>query len=357
MGTYLDNTLLVDFQDREASNEKFEANYGMLNLVNDSTKSVDYISPSVKQLFATSSNARNAKIPVLKDQSVVVNATPGFANIPVNLGDTDTYYFTAYDIFSGFRYLPATFEENQVDKQWYFDNVLRNVLKACAEKADDVIETNLESRKTQVLNFATQISQGDGTFTFDAGTDTLQISKAAQKDTMFPNLEQLMIANQLGGNYRIVTSPAGLVVGDIEAMKYRENNSKNINFGLLSEDRRYISNQLATSANFNGFMVRDGDFGVYPNFPYDFRNGSIAPGKEWSVSPVKLPYMNMQANVFINNEATDATAMVSPGDRTDLTMTVFQEMALWFRFYVVYRYNSDLTTRQNGVVKLLGQTS
>jgi hypothetical protein len=49
--------------------------------------------------------------------------------------------------------------------------------------------------------------------------------------------------------------------------------------------------------------------------------------------------------------------MVSPGDRTDLTMTVFQEMALWFRFYVVYRYNSDLTTRQNGVVKLLGQTS
>lgn len=356
---YLDNTVLSDFQAREATNEKFEANYGMLNLAKDSTSSVDYVPPSVQEMLATSSNARNAKIPVLKDQTVTVTTTPGFENIPVNLGETDTYYFTAYDVFSGFRYFPASFAENQVDKQWYFDNVLRNVLKACANTADDIIETNLESRKTQVLGYTTQISQGDGTFTFDAGTDTLQISKAAQKDTMFTYLKQLMIANQLGGNYRIVTSPGGLLVSEVEAAKYGANNTKDLMWSqsAVPMDRRYISDQISTSANFNGFFVKDGDIGLYENFPYDFRNGTEVAGKKWSISDVELPYMRMRANVYVNNEATDATALVTPGSRTDLKMTVFQEMALWFRFYVVYRYNSDLTTRQNGIVKLLGQTA
>lgn len=356
---YLDNTLLNDFQAREAANEKFDANYGMLDLAKDSTASVDYVSPSVQAQLATSSNARNSKIPVLKDQTVTVNSTPGFTNIPINLGETDSYYFTAYDVFSGFRYFPASFAENQVDKQWYFDNVLKNVLKACAVTTDEILETVLESRKTQVLGFTSQISQGDGSFTFDAATNTLQISKDAQKDTMFTYLKQLMIANQLGGNYRIVTSPGGLLVSEVEAAKYGMDNSKNLLFSqsAVPMDRRYTSDQIATSANFNGFFVRDGDIGIYENFPYDFRNGTEVAGKKWSISDVELPYMRMRANVYVNNEATDATALVTPGNRTDLKMTVFQEMALWFRFYVVYRYNSAIGTRQNGIVKLLGQTS
>jgi len=354
---FLDATVLNDFQAREAINEKREANYGMLNLAKDSTASVDYVPPSIQEMLATSSNARNAKIPVLKDQTVTVNTTPGFANIPINLGETDSYYFTAYDVFSGFRFFPATHAENQVDAMWYFDQVMRNVLKACAASTDDIVETVLEARKTQALDYATQISQGEGTFTFDAGTDILTISKAAQKDTMFPNLEQLMIANQLGGNYRIATSPAGLVVGDIEAMKYREANSKNLNFGLLAADRRYISDQIATSANFNGFLVRDGAVGLYSNYPWDFRNGTKLAGKEWSISDVELPYMKMQANVYTNTEATDLTALVTPGTRTDLKMTHFEEMALWFRFYVVYRYNSAIATRPQDIVKLIGATA
>jgi hypothetical protein len=38
-------------------------------------------------------------------------------------------------------------------------------------------------------------------------------------------------------------------------------------------------------------------------------------------------------------------------------MTHFEEMALWFRFYVVYRYNSDLSARANDIVKLVGATT
>jgi len=138
---YLDSSVLNDFQAREAVNEKREANYGMLNLAKDSTPFVDYVPPSVQQILNTVSASRLAKIPVLKDQTVTVTTTPGFSNIPVNMGESDTYYFTAYDVFSGFRLYPASFENNQIDAGWYRDNIIRNVLKACAASSDDIIET------------------------------------------------------------------------------------------------------------------------------------------------------------------------------------------------------------------------
>lgn len=357
---YLDNSVLNDFQAREAVNEKREANYGMLNLATDSTPAVDYVPPSVQQLLNTVSASRLAKIPVLKDQTVTVTTIPGFSNIPVNMGESDTYYFTAYNVFSGFRLYPASFENNQIDAGWYRDNIIRNVLKGCAAYSDDIIETVLEARKTQALSYAAQVSQGDGTFTFQTATDLLDINKAAQKDTMFTYLNELMRANQMPGNYRIVTSPGGLLVSQVEAAKYGANNTKDILWSqsAVPMDRRYVSDQLSPgSDNFTGFFVRDGGIGIYENFPWDFRNGTMFGGKEWMISDVKLPYMNMRANVYINKEATEATSIVSPNTDTNLMMTHFEEMALWFRFYVVYRYNSDLTTRPNDILKIKGLTT
>lgn len=356
---YLSSTVLNDFQATQSSNEKFIANYGMIDLAKDSTPFVDYIPPSVREMMTTLSGARNAQLPVLKDQQVTVTTVPGFSNIPVNLGESDKYSFTAFDVFSGFREYPASFENNQMDGEWYRNNIMGNVLQAMAVEIDNVIETQLEARKTQVLNYTTQISQGDGVYNFDGGTDTLQIAKAAQKETMFYNLTQLMVANQLPGNYRIVTSPAGLVSNDVSSGLYGENNSKNLEWqqAFMPNAQRYISDQISTSANFNGFLVRDGDIGLVENFPWDFRNGTMFAGKEWSITDVELPFTKMRANVYVNNEATEANSIITPSTDTNLTMTHFREMAIWHRFYVVYRYNSDLSTRQNGIVKLLGQTS
>lgn len=357
---YLDATVLNDFQAKEATNEKFDANYGMIDLAKDSGQAIDYIPPSVKDMMNKMSASRDAKLPVLKDQTVTVTTTPGFSNIPINQGETDAYSFTAFDVFSGFRLYPASFENNQLgDGAWYRDQIIRNVLKACAVTVEEIIETQLEARKTQALGFTTQISQGDGVFTFNAGTDTLEIAKAAQKDTMFYNLTQLMIANQLPGTYRTVNSPGGLVVNNAEALKFREANSKNLNWqqAFMPEGNRYISDQISTAANFNGFMVRDGDIGLIENFPWDFRNGTNFAGKQWSVSDVELPFVRMRANVYTNSEATEANSIITPNTDTNLTMTHFEEMALWFRFYVPYRYNSAITTRQNGIVKLTGLTT
>jgi hypothetical protein len=357
---YLTNTILNDFQAREAQNEKREANYGMLDMAKDCTMHVDYIPPSVRDQLSTISASRLAKIPAMKDQSVTVTTTPGFSNIPVNIGESDTYYFTAYDVFSGFRLFPASYENNQIDGEWWREQTLRNVLKAMAVAKDDIIETVLEARKTQVLAYGTQVSQGEGTFAFDSNTDTLNINKAAQKDTMFVYLNELMRANLLGGDYRIVTSPGGLLASSVEAAKYQQNQDKQLMWAqsALPQDRRYISNQLSPgSDNFTGFICRDGACGIYENWPWDFRNGTEFAGKKWSITDVEMPYIKSRPNIFINTVATEATSIISPSTDSNLIMTHFEEMAIWDRFYVVYRYNSDLATRANDIVKIKGLTS
>ena len=358
---FLDLTLLNDFQATEATNEKFESSYGMLDLAKDSTPFADYVPPSVQALLRTNSASRLANIPVLKDQTVTVSTTPGFANIPINLGETANYYFTAYDVFSGFRLYPAAHENNQTDQSWYAQQIMRNVLQAMAASIDTIVGTVMNSRKTQVLNFTDQASLGGGSFNFDADTDVLEIDKAAQLEAMWTRLKALMKANHLPGNYRIVTSPAGLVPNVVEAAKYRDNQAVQLLWAQsdMPMDRRYESDQLSSTENFDGYLCRDGSIGLFENFPYDFRNGTRIGGKEWSISDTMLPYTKMQANVYINSEATDATALVAAGANSglrdsNLTMTHFEEMALWHRFYIVYRYNSSIASRQNDIVKIRG---
>lgn len=356
---FLDLTVLNDFQAREATNEKFEANYGMIDLALASGQSIDYIPPSVKQLLATISGSRDAQIPALKDQTVTVNATPGFANIPTNYAESALFNYTAVDVFSGFRFFPAAHENNQIDAAWYRDQVLRNVLKGMAVYIDDLIEVVLEARKTQVCAYVAQVSQGGGAFTFNAGTDTVEIAKAAVNETMFWNLVNLAQANQVGGPYRIVTSPGGLVAAQTQSRLYGAGNEKNLEWNetVIPPDRRYTSDQLAAGSDiFNGFFVRDGDIGLIENFPYDFRMGTEISGKKWSMTDVALPYTKMRANVFINTEATEATSIISPNTDTNLKMTTFEEMAIWHRFFIPYRYNSAIASRAQGIMKLSGKT-
>lgn len=357
---FIDDTVLNDFQSTLPSNEKLIGNYGITDLAKDSTPFADYMPPSVVALLNSVSASRSAQIPVIKDQTVTVGTVPGFANIPINLGETANYFFTAFNVFSGFRITPAAFENNQLDAAFYRDNILKNVLQAMAVAKDDIIEAVLETRKTQVLGFGTQVSQGDGTFTFSEGTDTLTINKAGQKDTMFTYLQELMRANKLPGDYRIVTSPAGLIVGEVEAAKFRENQSKQLLWSqsAMPADRRYVTNQISPSSDvFKGFLVRDGDIGTISNFPFDFRNGTDLSTKKWGVTDVEMPFVRSRLNTFINTEATESTSLVSPNTDSNLIMTSFEELALWDRFYIIFRYNSDLTSRVNGIVKLVGATT
>ena len=65
----------------------------------------------------------------------------------------------------------------------------------------------------------------------------------------------------------------------------------------------------------------------------------------------------MRANIYTNSEATDATALITSGSDSNLIMSHFEEMAVWVRFYVVYRYNSDIANRVNDILKITGSTA
>lgn len=356
---YINATLWNDLQLSQATNEKRFAELGMIDAVKASTGSVDYIPPSEKEKMSSLSSLRQMQIPVIKDQTVTVVTTPGFAQIPSNLPETANYAFTAYDVFSGFRHYPAAHDNNQVDSDYQREQVMKNVAYGMGNTIETILATQLEARKTQQLGHTIPVSQGDGTFSFSTATDTLTVNKAAQKETMFANLDALMSANELGGNYRIVTSRAGLAVQKSEMLKYGMNNEKNLAaLGFLGADRLHETGNLSAGSDvFSGYFLRDGSIGMYENYPFDFRNGTKIAGREWSISDVEIPYTRMRANIYTNKEATDATALITSGADSNLIMSHFEEMAVWIRFYVVYRYNSDLANRPNDIVKIVGATT
>lgn len=356
---FINATLWNDLQVSNATNEKRFSELGIIDAVKASTGSVDYVPPSAQQAMRELSSLRDIEIPVIKDQTVVVNATPGFTHIPSNLPESDKYFFQAYDVFSGFRHYPAANANNMIDSDFQRMAVMNNVAYAMGNTVESILSTQLEARKTQLLNFTTQVSQGDGTFVFDGGTDKLNISKAAQKETMFYNLQALLEANELPGGYRIVTNRGGLAVQRSEAAKYGSNNEKNLQaLGFLDSTRIHETGNISAGSDiFNGYFLRDGSIGVYENFPWDFRNGTRIAGREWNISDVELPHVKMRANIYTNSQATDATSLITAGTDSNLIMSHFEEMAIWVRFYVVYRYNSSLSTRANDIVKITGLTS
>ena len=355
---FLNGTLLNDLQSEQATNEKYFSPLGVIDAVKASTSSANYIPPTVRENLSSISGLRNAEIPVIKDQSITVLTTPGFEYIPSNLPESDKYWFQPYDVFSGMRHYPAANDNNMIDSEFQSREVLKNVLYAMGNTVEGILLTQLSARKTQKLGFTEQVSATTGDYAFDETPDRLDIKKAAQEETMFYSLEALMAANEVGGSYRIVTNRAGLARQKAEALKYGASNDKNLQaLGFFGADRMYESGNISTSAKFDGYLLRDGSIGVFENFPSDFRKGIEFAGKKWAVSDMDLPFVNMRANIYTDTNATNATSLITSGTDSNLIMTHFEEMGIWVRFYVVYRYNSDLSTRVNDIVSVRGLTT
>lgn len=356
----LDATQWLDLQSTNPTSESRYAELGVLDAVKASTPATqEYIRPSDAAALSSLSNLRDLQLPVIKEYTPTVVTTPGFSMIPSNLQETDQYTFVAYDVFSGMRHYPASFRNNAVDENFAIRENMRRISYEMGKTIEGILLTNLSTRKSQVLANTAQFSVGSGTYTFDAGTDTLQVNKAAQDETMFFSLKGLMASNELDGNFRIVTNRGGLARQKAEIAKYGMYNSKNIeNMGFFQEGYMHESGQISAGSDiFNGYLLRDGSIGVYENFPYDFAMGTNFAGKSWSVSDTEIENVKMRCNIYVNNEATDATSIITTGNDINLKMTHFQETAIWARFYVVYRYNSAIGSRAQDIVKVQGLTT
>lgn len=356
--SFINSTLLNELQGTNLTSEMRFSQLGYVDLAADSTPFVDYILPEQIQAMNTLSSLRDQKFPIIKDMEVTVVETPGFNYIPSNQEESDKYGFSAVDVFSGFRHYPAAYANNMVGGKQAAMIKLNKICYEMGKIVESKISTIMEARKTQVLPYGTtEVSQGDGTFTFSTVTDTLSVSKAAQKETMFFNLTSLLEANEMPGQYRIVTQRAGLAVQKAEQLKYSVANDKNLAaLGMFPLSNMYESGNLTVGNDdvFTGFVVRDGAIGLVENFPYDFVNGTEIGGMKWSISDMELPYCRMRGNIYTNKEAVNGSALITSGNDTNLTMTHFEEMGIWLRFYIVYRYNSNLAGKANDIVKIVG---
>lgn len=352
----LNATDLNDLQPSGGIDEKRYSSRGLVDLAADSTQSVDFIPPSVMERMRTIGSQRSIQNPAINDQTPTVVTTPGFSFIPSNLPTSAQYTFTAVDVFSGMRFFPSTYAENSIDAEWEKKRRMKNILYQMAVTKESLISSVLETIKTQTLNGLPQVNGASaGTFTFSS--DVLTADLAAQTDTMFTNIEQLYSINEIPGDIRYVTNRGGLHPQIVSALKYGAGNDKNLQaLGLPDPTRYYETTSIAAGSDiFNGFAVRDGAIGLVSNHPYSFSQGiTLANGKEWSVSDMEMEYTRSRLNVFVNQDASDNNSIVASSNST---MDHFQEMALWDRFYIVYPYNSDRSTRVGDVIKISGAAS
>lgn len=355
--SYLSDTVWLDLQGSNAISEARFAPLGVVNIVADSSPMVDWLLPSQIDKLNTISSLRELQLPTIIDDTVTVGTIAGFDYIPDNLPTTAQYTMSPYDIFSGFRFHESHYANNAVDAEFVRNERMLKIAYAMAQKKEEILLTVLEANKTQVLSHTTPLNQGAGTYTFSTVSDTLTVSKAAQIGTMYYKLNNLMSANELGGEYGIVTSRGGMVEQIAQQLLYGAGNQENKQaLGMFPLNNIYESSSISAGSDvFSGFLVRKGDIGLVSNFPYDFVKGTVIGGMTWKVSDVELPFLRSRCNIYVNTEATNSSSMVA-GD-SNAIMTYFEEMAIWDRFYVPVRQNSSLSTRANGIVKIVGATS
>ena len=356
---YLDATLLVKYQQELAQSESRRSPLGIIDLVKASTPFCDYISPDLITQMAQFSSDRPFTIPTILNQTPTVVTTPGFSFIPDNLTESAEYTFTMYDVFSGFRHYPSLYANNIIKADFDLQTKMTNVLYAMANTVEGIYSTTLEAQKSQIMDYLEQVNHnsGGGTYAF-TGADILTVDEAAQQATMFAPLDALMEANEIGGNYAVVTSPAGLVAQKLEALNFGAANDKNIQaWGMLPAEDMHNSHNISTSAVFDGFYVRKGAIGAYPNFPYDFRTGTTVGDAKWSISDMEMPFIKERVNVYTDTFKADASSLTASGTDTNTLMSHGEEMGLWYRFVLVYRPNARLTTITNDIVKIQGLTT
>lgn len=349
---YLSEVTLNDVQVKGAHDAAKYGKFGLNEIASMGAGDVDYLMPEALDQLRTIGSNINVDSLVLKDQVVEVRTAASF-DIPSNLADYTKIRYTPYDLFSGIKIFPSTYKGSMANMEKDVQTRILRVMRDMGKAKEGILQTILEANKTQVLNYTTQASQNDGTYSFAA--NTLSISKAAQQSNMFFMLQNLMESNEEGGNYDIATSPMGIISSIVAGNQNGANNAKNYGWDNVPASSVFESNQIdAASDNFNGWFIKKGALATIDNHPYDFQMNTQIGEMKWSVSDVEMPFVNSRPNIFINKGATNSQSLVSSSDNI---MASFEEMGFWVRFYVVTPYNEDASTIVNPIVKLKGLTS
>lgn len=347
MATYLDETHLAKFQDSQVQTEVKIGEFGLIEQAQNLNAQAAWLSSAARATMSTIFD-RDWEIPAIKDNAITILSEESF-DIPVNQSTSEMVTATKITMFTGFRWNPSTFLNNVVGEEEYKADMYNKIFKAFALTKEAYIQTKFEALKTQQL----AISGGDG-ITFDTGTDTMKITKAAQTDTMALDIRTILGENNLGNDYSL---SAGYGLGRVinQLTKYGAANDKNLQ--VLGLPNIHYSNQITKAGgdNWTGFLATPGAIAMVENHLPDFILNRNIKGKQFGITSRPVPYLNERIMMFQNEDTADVSG--TGAYASELKMSYYKEEGFISKFFVIGQYNSDIANRVNNIIKINGLSS
>lgn len=330
---------------------EYQNEHGLIRFAEAETNDAMWLTPSMRDNIAKARN-RTVYIPAIKPGSITVETTPSF-NIPLNYSDTEKKSVTIYTLFSGFNYNPYDFRDNAIKEAEYVAAKMREIDEAMADSKSDIIETFLNTNRTQVLSGAANVGLTTGDFNFNTSTDLLEIKLAAQRDVMFADMKTIFRTNKRKADLRYVASPEMETVLT-QLAKYGLYNEKNIqNQGLLPEV--FYDHNIDNSVRFTGFATVKGSMAMVTNVLDEYVNGELTGnGWKFSVSDMAMPMLGIAPMMLTRRNSSDNSSF---GNDAAGNTSVKQEIGILHRFGLISSYNDDLTTKVADKVKITGLNS
>ncbi len=346
--SYIDETALATWQDSEKVQTELKAvNHGLIKQAKSLDAGASWLGKNVRDKLSTIFN-QTFEIPALKEEVISILSEETF-DIPVNASTSDTFTATKVKMFTGYKYYPSTFKNNLITEQEYKNNKYNEMFKAMAKQKESYIQTKFEAIKTQALAVV-----GSTGYTFDASTDSLKITKAAQTDTLALDLQSVLGQNDLNGGYSL-SSGYGLQFVLNQITKYGAANDKNLQAGLFPNI--FYSNQITKEAgdNWTGWLAMDGAMAMVESHLPDFIDNVNVGTAQFGVTTRPVPFLDERIMMYQNTALADASTVGTKS--TELIMSHSKEEGFFSTFFLIGNYNSDITTRVNNVIKIDGLSS
>lgn len=344
--TYIIDTLLAKYQDKVFQKEIRIPNYGLIKTFKEQTPQLPYLTPAladhIKKL-----ESRTTELPAFKEQTIITSSSESYI-IPSNLSESAVQSISLVTIFAGFRQYPELFVNNLASKEADFMKRLEEVSKAMALRLEQYQDSHLDTNKSQVWNGTTQAG-----YTFNAGTDTLEVTLAQQKDRMWDFIKTMAAQNNWSEDMLTMAATYGVNYTLSEYAKYKTFNEKD----LITQDIPEINNSnrvsLTSGKRWTGYLLEPGAVGLLPNYTLPFRESKNIKGSQFGISSMELPGLGYQVGTYVNEEKVDASGIAS-GINSDAKMSWYEEYGFIFKFALLNRYNSDPTSRVSHVLKIDG---
>ena len=236
----------------------------------------------------------------------------------------------------GFHMVPSQYGNNVVKYQDDFNKKILDMQLHLLAELDTLAYTDLNTDKSVVNN-------ADGN-PYTVASDTMGVPYA-DREQFFNELEQIMAANDLYGNFNVVASPrANALIRHLANQSSA--NAENFAYQFMGYNFHY-SNRCTVAAGDMAtvFAMPEGSLGFLTWIDPDARMGLSGGGKEWST--IFLPLLGIEVGLLY--QATCGDNSTEAGNGYEASM--IENFNFSFDYSFIGAYNSATATYPGTIFK------